>query len=264
MTDLVAFVFPEAGREVRTTMINGEPWFVASDVATILGYRMASDATRMLDEDERGTHPFSTPSGQQVFTIINEPGLYAMIMRSNMPAARGFKRWVMHEVLPAIRRTGTYAVEGADRPMSELEMAEKYVLALKRERELEAKVEVLEPSATAWDAIVSAGGDYPVGDAAKMLSRKSGIVIGRDRLFDLLKELNWIYRDSSNTYWLPYQTVVDRGRLSLKMSHTFHYSHTQGKLVPDCPQVRVTAKGLSDLLKRIQAIPRFGTVRSAV
>ena len=107
MPDL-AQVFTYDNSQLRTVVINDEPWFVAADVARLLGYRMASDMTRRLDEDDRGTRSVRTPSGQQEMTVISEAGLYAAILGSQVPGAREFKRWITHEVLPAIRKTGRY------------------------------------------------------------------------------------------------------------------------------------------------------------
>jgi prophage antirepressor-like protein len=100
--------FSYEGRQVRTVLVNGEPWFLAADVAAVLGYRMASDMTRRLDGDDRGTHSMRTPSGDQQMTVISEPGLFVAILGSQVSGARAFKRWVTHEVLPAIRREGGY------------------------------------------------------------------------------------------------------------------------------------------------------------
>jgi len=94
--------------DIRVIVRDGEPWFVAADVAGVLGYRDASNAGRVLDEDEKGTQIVSTLGGSQKLTIINESGLYALVMRSRKPEARKFAKWVTSEVLPAIRRTGSY------------------------------------------------------------------------------------------------------------------------------------------------------------
>ena len=101
-------LFQYDGREVRTVTIDGEPWFVAADVARILGYRMASDMTRRLDSEDRGTHSARTTSGDQEMTVISEAGLYVAVIGSRVDGARAFKRWITHEVLPTIRRTGGY------------------------------------------------------------------------------------------------------------------------------------------------------------
>ena len=86
-----------------------EPWFVASDVAKVLGYRNASDAARLLDDDEKGTHNLRTLGGEQKVIIVNESGLYALVLKSRKPEAKPFRRWVTSEVLPTIRKTGGYS-----------------------------------------------------------------------------------------------------------------------------------------------------------
>jgi hypothetical protein len=111
-TELIPFDFE--GRPVRVvTDTQGEPWFVAADVAQSLEYRMASDMTRSLDDDEKGTQIVRTPSGDQGMLVINESGLYSAILKSRKPEAKRFKRWVTSEVLPAIRKTGAYAGRAA-------------------------------------------------------------------------------------------------------------------------------------------------------
>lgn len=116
MGDVIPFDFK--GRPVRVvTGAGGEPWFVAADVAAVLEYRMASDMTRALDDEERGTQIVRTPSGDQEMTVINESGLYSAILRSRKPEAKAFKKWVTSEVLPSIRKTGGYQAPGAVPPV---------------------------------------------------------------------------------------------------------------------------------------------------
>ena len=134
-TDLMPFAYD--GAQVRVlTDEHGDPWFVASDVAKILGYRDAANLTRRLDDEDRGTRSVSTPSGTQSMSTINEAGLYAAVLGSQVPAARPFKRWVTHEVLPEIRRTGSYAATTAAPALPKT-----YAEAL---RELAAEVEAKE------------------------------------------------------------------------------------------------------------------------
>jgi prophage antirepressor-like protein len=93
---------------IRTVVIDGNPWFICTDVAEALDYRDAHNAARCLDDDEKDTQIVSTPSGDQSLTIISESGLYALVLRSRKPEARKFAKWVTAEVLPAIRKTGSY------------------------------------------------------------------------------------------------------------------------------------------------------------
>lgn len=101
-------VFSFYEHQVRTVVIDDGVWFVCTDVAEALGYRNAPDASRHLDDDEKGTHILRTPGGDQKLTIINESGLYALVLRSRKPEARKFAKWVTAEVLPTIRKTGAY------------------------------------------------------------------------------------------------------------------------------------------------------------
>lgn len=110
MNELQIFSNPEFG-QVRTLALEGEPWFVGKDVAVALGYENPQKAVRThVDADDKGVTEMDTPGGRQNITIINESGLYALIFGSKLDSAKRFKRWVTHEVLPAIRKTGTYSI----------------------------------------------------------------------------------------------------------------------------------------------------------
>ena len=111
MSDLSIFAFESSA--VRSLLKNGEPWFVASDIANILGYKHTPHMIRMLDEDETGVHIVDTLGGNQEVSIIAESGLYACILKSRRPEAKTFRKWVTSEVLPAIRKTGTYIAPDA-------------------------------------------------------------------------------------------------------------------------------------------------------
>jgi len=95
-------------RPVRIIDQDGELWFVAKDICKVLEIKLQANSTRYLDDDERGVCLINTPSGEQEMTIINEPGLYSLILRSRKAEAKAFKRWVTHDVLPSIRKTGAY------------------------------------------------------------------------------------------------------------------------------------------------------------
>ena len=110
MNDITTFSNPEFGN-IRTVEQHGEPWLVGKDVATVLGYKNPQEAIRNhVDEEDKGVSEIRTPGGTQKLPIINESGLYSLILSSKMPKAKEFKRWVTHEVLPAIRKTGAYSV----------------------------------------------------------------------------------------------------------------------------------------------------------
>ena len=109
MNDLQVFQNEQFG-EVRTVLQDGQPWFVALDVCNALGIKNNRDALTRLDEDEKGVGLTDTNGGRQEVVIINEPGLYSLVLRSRKPEAKAFKRWITHEVIPSIRRTGSYGV----------------------------------------------------------------------------------------------------------------------------------------------------------
>lgn len=185
-------VFTYADQQVRTMLIDGEPWFVAADVARVLGYRMASDMTRRLDEDEKGTHSARTPGGEQAVTVISEPGLYIAILGSQVDGAREFKRWVTREVLPAIRRTGQY---GSALPASFAEALELAATQARQIEAAEAELVAARPKVEAFDALMDAEGFYAMDAAARILGR------GRNTLFRDLRDLGILQRGSN----LPYR-----------------------------------------------------------
>lgn len=114
MSTALSYQFEEEA--VRVVMVDGDPWFVAGDVARALGYRDAANMCRNLHDDEKGTHIVSTPSGQQDMNIISESGMYAAIFKSRREEAERFRKWVTGTVLPSIRKTGRFELEGYDPP----------------------------------------------------------------------------------------------------------------------------------------------------
>lgn len=121
-------LFQNAGFKIRVVMRDGEPWFVAKDVCTCLEIANVSDACSRLDEDERGIVSTDTPSGKQEMLVVSEPGLYSLIGSSKKQEAKAFKRWVNHEVLPSIRKTGSYSVT---QPQPQIALPTNYLEALK-------------------------------------------------------------------------------------------------------------------------------------
>lgn len=124
-------LFQNAGFKVRVIMRDGEPWFVAKDVCTCLEIANVSDACSRLDEDERGIVSTDTPSGKQEMLIVSEPGLYSLIGSSKKPEAKAFKRWVNHEVLPSIRKTGGYGIRNVDDMINDPDTAIRLLTQLK-------------------------------------------------------------------------------------------------------------------------------------
>lgn len=227
-----------------------EPLFVAADVARALGYRDAANMVRRLDGDDRGTRSVSTPGGDQDMTVITEAGLYTAILASQVDGARRFKRWVTHEVLPEIRRTGRYSqlpAQPATLP-SKKELAQWVVEAETRAELAEAKVAELEPPASAWNELADATGDYSVSHAAKVLSRDAAIDTGERRLFKFMQGIDWIYRRDG--HWCAKQSQITLGRLVEKVGKRYWHEGREEWVVPT-PTVRITPKGLQELHRRL-------------
>jgi len=196
-SDVALNIFRHEGADVRVIVIDGDPWFVASDVARILGYRMASDFTRRLDDDEKGTHSARTPGGTQDVTIISESGLYVAVIGSQAEGARAFKRWVTHDVIPAIRRTGAYMAAPAPAlPQSYAEALRELLASVERNEVLEARVAEDAPKVEAYDQLMDSDGYYSMESAAKMCG------LGRNTFYRRLREAGVIQPGST----LPYQT----------------------------------------------------------
>ena len=241
---IIPFRYAEA-RELRTVTIDGEPWFVANDVTAILNIGNTSQALSYLDDDERGVITNDTLGGPQLVSIVSESGLYSLVLRSRKAEAKPFKRWVTHDVIPSIRKTGssgTAAVRELPRDFAEA------LRALATEVEARALAEVrvreLTPAASAWASLVEATGDYSVADAAKMLSRDPAITIGQNTLFRWLGKHGWLYQRAGE--WHPYQDRVEAGLLTLKTNRPYWDSRRGVDVLP-APTVRVTAKGVQKL-----------------
>lgn len=242
-------LFEYSGHEVRSILIDNEPWFIASDVARVLEYRAAPDMTRRIDDEDKGYAKVRTPGGEQELSILNESGLYDAVFRSNAEGAKKFKRWVTAEVLPAIRKSGSYSAS-PQVPQSYAEALRELASNVEARELAEARAKELEAPARSWSVLAEAHGDYSVDEAAKMLSRDERITTGRTRLFNFMESLGWIYRHGSRNRWHAYQSQVDVGRLVQKMSAAFLNTRT-GEMENPAPTIRVTAKGLEELHKRI-------------
>lgn len=245
--------FDFRGSPVRVVKVDGQPWFVAADVAKILGYRDAANAVRTLRDQHKGTQPVSTPRGLQDLTVISRSGLFRLALRSDRAEADSFQDWVTDEVLPAISDTGAY-VAPAQRgemlpdistPEGVSVMADMFAATARQLVAAKQTIAEIAPAAESWETLASGTGDYSVADAAKILSRDPRIKLGQQRLFTHLMDLHWLYRQAGDRKWRAYQTAITRGWLSEIPAS--HYHPRTAELVIDAPQVRVTVKGLQRL-----------------
>lgn len=206
----------EAFGEIRTVEIDGEPWFVGKDVAEVLGYKDTADSIKKhVDDEDKLTRRFTDSGQSREMYIINESGLYSLILSSKLPNAKAFKRWVTSEVLPAIRKHSLYATdELLDNPDLIIQMASK----LKEEREarkaLEAENDTMKPKALFADAVSASHTSILVGDLAKLL-RQNGVDIGANRLFEKLREKGFLMKSGSSKN-MPTQASMDRGLFEIK------------------------------------------------
>lgn len=184
---------------------NGEPWFVAAEVANILGYRMASDATRVLEEDEVHTHIMRTNHGTRKFNIVNESGLYSLIFLSRKDEAKKFKKWVTSDVLPTIRKTGGY---GQQIDFSDTKLVHKLLTNYTAKiNDLEFQVEADKPKIDFYDDFINADGLYTLQNAARALNCHPNLFI------DSLKSHYLFYQGKA---LVPYQRYRDQGLFVVK------------------------------------------------
>lgn len=250
-TEIQTFNFNNATLRTLTNE-NGEPWFVAKDVCDILGHSNASMALDRLDDDERAKFNLGR---QGEANIVNEAGLYALVLGSRKPEARTFKRWVTHEVLPSIRKHGIYATETTiDQILTNPDFGIRLLTDLKEERAKRIKAEnhikELEPKAKALDDFTNVPDTLLVRDAAKLLSN-AGTPIGEKELREWLSSHNWIYRHAGT--WSAASERVKAGHLAMVESKS-HGRHKNGSPFAFAPTVKITRKGLALLHTRLGEI----------
>lgn len=208
--------------EIRVVEIKEEPWFVGKDVAEKLGYKDTSDALkRHVDDEDKGAGEIPTPGGNQNMRLINESGLYSLILSSKLPSAKSFKRWVTNEILPSIRKTGGYIHTTEDMSDDEI-MARALQVAQKtienKSREIEEKDKVIQlqqPKVLFADAVASSDNSILIGELAKLL-RQNGIDTGQNRLFDWLRDNGYLIKRKGEDYNTPTQKSVDLGVIETK------------------------------------------------
>lgn len=241
--------FDFRGASLRTlTDEEGEPWFVAKDVCDILGMSNPSMAVTALDKDEVAQidpkdYLGSENRSNQAVNIVSEPGLYKLIMRSRKPEAKEFQRWVTHEVLPQIRKTGGY-IPTSESDSDEDIMARAVLVAQKTIKqknqqiaEQQTRIVELEPKARFADAVAASDDTCLIGELAKMLLQ-NGIPVGQNRLFRLLRAEGYLGKSGSNRN-MPTQRAMELGLFRIKETTVTHADgHTTVSRTP-----KVTGKG---------------------
>lgn len=250
MNEIQTFTSDQFGTVRALRGEDGEPMFVAKDVCAALEVKNSRDALARLDDDEKGVVLTDTPGGEQQMQAVNEAGLYVLVLSSRKPEAHVFKRWVTHEVLPALRRDGGYMVARADETPEET-MARALLLAqgtMERQKRriagLEAENEAMRPKALFADAVAASDGTCLVGELAKML-RQNGVEVGQNRLFAMLREDSYLGKAGQNRN-VPTQRSMEMGLFRIKETAV---THPDGRVTINRTP-KVTGKGQRYFLER--------------
>lgn len=252
-SEIKIFKHPEFG-SIRATEQNGEPWFVAKDIAERLGYSNPNEAIQdHVDEEDKLNSKTLSSLGQRGGWLINESGLYSLVLSSKLPNAKKFKRWVTSEVLPAIRRTGGYIAAKEDDTPEEI-MARALLIAnetIQRQKEhlerANAKIEQDKPKVLFADSVSASDTSILVGELAK-LCKQNGVDIGQTRMFEWLRNNGYLMQTGSSRN-LPTQRSMEMGLFTIKETTVVHADgHTTVNRTP-----KVTGKGQVYFVNKIMS-----------
>jgi prophage antirepressor-like protein len=234
ITNACVSAFSFEGADVRVLNRSDEPWWVLADVCDVLSIANPRNVSAKLDEDEKGVQIVDTLGGPQETTIINESGLYSLILTSRKPAAKRFKKWVTAEVLPSIRKTGGYNGLAPQIPRTLSE-------ALRLAADQAEQIEEMKPVVAAYNRLAKAHGSVCLTDAAKMCQMKPQAFIR------YLNAEHWIYRRVGSPAWIGYAEHLDNGDLEHKYTTVQRDDGTE-KITT---QARMTAQGVTKLCLKL-------------
>lgn len=219
MNDLKIFENKEFG-EIRTVIKDGEPWFVGREVAEILGYgkgkSLSNAVATHVDEEDKGVTEMMTPGGKQNLIIINESGLYSLILSSKLPNVKKFKKWVTSEVLPSIRKNGGY-IAGQETMSDDELMARALQVAQNKILERDKQIETMKPKAIFADAVAASHTSILIGDLAKLINQ-NGVSIGQKRLFKWLRDNGYLIKREGSDRNMPTQRSMGMKLFEVKES----------------------------------------------
>ena len=230
--------------EIRTIEKDGEPWLVGKDVAAVLGYANASKAIQdHVDAEDKLNNDSLLSLGQRGGWLINESGLYSLILSSKMPNAKKFKRWVTSVVLPSIRKHGAYMTDQTlEQALTSPDFLIQLATQLKEEKEqrkqLEAKVEQDKPKVLFADSVSASKSSILVGELAKIL-KQNGVDTGQFRLFAWLRENGYLIKREGSDYNMPTQRSAEMGLFEVKQTII---THSDGHITTN-KTPKVTGKG---------------------
>lgn len=210
-------LFNFENHEVRSLVINDEPWFIGKDVAEVLGYSNSRKALNdHVDAEDKEVLTSRNVTLKNIpnrgITVVNESGLYSLILSSKLPSAKKFKRWVTSEVLPALRKTGQYQVKelSGSELMAKALIEAQSVLAAK-----DKQIEEMKPKVVFADAVATSHTSILVGELAKIL-KQNGIDMGQKRLFAWLREKGYLIKRQGTDYNIPTQKAMELGLFEIK------------------------------------------------
>lgn len=229
--------------EIRTVEKDGEPWWVLADVCKVLELSSPHKVADRLEADEKGRNLIPTLGGMQEMTTVNESGLYAVILRSDKPQAKPFRRWVTSEVLPSIRKHGAYMTDQTlEQALTSPDFLIQLATQLKEEKEqrkqLEAKVEQDKPKVLFADSVSASKSSILVGELAKIL-KQNGVDTGQFRLFAWLRENGYLIKREGSDYNMPTQKSAEMGLFEVKQTII---THSDGHITTN-KTPKVTGKG---------------------
>ena len=211
MDNIKVFNSSEFGN-VRTVSIDNEIWFIGKDVVDILGYQNGSrDINRHVSEDDRQNYQNGTFESPRGMTMINESGLYSLVLGSKLESAKRFKHWVTSEVLPTLRKTGSYGM-----PQGKELLALAVIEAQKTIEEKDKEIERMRPKEVFADAVASSKDSILIGELAKLICQ-NGYSVGQNRLFTWMRDNGYLMRQGASRN-IPKQRYVEQGLFEIKES----------------------------------------------
>lgn len=231
---------------VRIILQDNEPWFVAKDICECLAISKHRDAISRLDTDERGSLKVDTLGGKQEMATVNEYGLYNLVLSSRKPEAKEFKRWITHDVLPTLRKTGSYSL---NIPKTLPEALRAYADEVEQHNKTKALVEAQRPKVIFADAVSTSDTDILIGDLAKLLNQ-NGHNIGQNRLFERLRKEGYLISRKGNSYNTPTQKAMELGLFRIKETAI---THADGRTTIN-KTPKVTGKGQLYFINRYEGV----------
>ena len=232
--------------DVRIILQNDEPWFVAKDVCECLEISNSRQALSRLDTDEKADVILNDGSQNRKMNIVNEYGLYNLVLSSRKPEAKEFKRWITHEVLPSLRKYGTYST---DIPRTLPDALKAYAGEIEAHNQTKALLEEQKPKVIFADAVSTSDTDILIGDLAKLLNQ-NGHNIGQNRLFERLRKEGYLISRKGNSYNTPTQKAMELGLFRIKETAI---THADGRTTIN-KTPKVTGKGQLYFINRYEGI----------